>query len=35
MGTSITFKRPDGKEALGYLANAKRGDAPCVVVIQE
>ena len=22
MGTSITFKRPDGKEAKGYLANA-------------
>jgi carboxymethylenebutenolidase len=35
MGTSITFKRPDGKEASGYLANAARGDAPCVVVIQE
>jgi len=24
MGTSITFKRPDGKEATGYLANAAR-----------
>src|SRR5258708_2132785 len=35
MGTSITFKRPDGKEASGYLANAARGNAPCVVVIQE
>src|SRR5258708_26326067 len=35
MGTSITFKRPDGKEATGYLANAARGNAPCVVVIQE
>jgi carboxymethylenebutenolidase len=35
MGTSISFKRPDGKEASGYLANARRGDAPCVVVIQE
>jgi carboxymethylenebutenolidase len=35
MGTSITFKRPDGNEASGYLANARRGDAPCVVVIQE
>lgn len=35
MGTSITFKRPDGKEAGGYLANAARGDAPGVVVIQE
>lgn len=35
MGTSITFKRPDGKDAKGYLANAGRGDAPGVVVIQE
>src|SRR5918911_5144183 len=35
MGTSITFKRPDGKEAAGYLANAARGNAPGVVVIQE
>jgi carboxymethylenebutenolidase len=35
MGTSISFKRPDGKEASGYLANAARGDAPGVVVIQE
>ncbi len=35
MGTSITFKRPDGKDAAGYLANAARGNAPCVVVIQE
>src|ERR1700692_1731807 len=35
MGTSITFKRPDGKEASGYLANAARGNAPGVVVIQE
>ena len=35
MGTSITFKRPDGKEAQGYLANAARGNAPGVVVIQE
>jgi carboxymethylenebutenolidase len=35
MGTSISFKRPDGKDASGYLANAARGDAPCVVVIQE
>ena len=35
MGTSITFKHPDGKDAHGYLANARRGDAPCVVVIQE
>ncbi len=35
MGTSITFKRPDGKEATGYLANASRGNAPGVIVIQE
>ena len=35
MGTIINFKRPDGKEASGYLANAARGDAPGVVVIQE
>ncbi|MGE0628208.1 MAG: dienelactone hydrolase family protein [Hyphomicrobiaceae bacterium] len=35
MGTSITFKRPDGKDAAGYLAQAGRPDAPGVVVIQE
>jgi carboxymethylenebutenolidase len=35
MGTTITFKRPDGKDASGYLANAARGNAPGVVVIQE
>lgn len=35
MGTLITFKRPDGKEASGYLANAASGKAPGVVVIQE
>ncbi len=35
MGTSISFQRPDGKEARGYLANASRGNAPGVVVIQE
>src|SRR6478752_5730841 len=35
MGTSIIFKRPDGKDASGYLANAARGNAPGVVVIQE
>ncbi|MEW6639697.1 MAG: dienelactone hydrolase family protein [Pseudomonadota bacterium] len=35
MGTTITFKRPDGKEVKGYLANASRGNAPGVVVIQE
>jgi dienelactone hydrolase len=35
MGAHIVFKRPDGHEAKGYLANAARGDAPGVVVIQE
>jgi len=35
MGSHISFKRPDGKEATGYLANASRGDAPGVIVIQE
>jgi len=35
MGTDITFKRPDGQDATGYLALAARGDAPGVVVIQE
>ena len=35
MGTHISFKRPDGKEAAGYLANAATGNAPGVIVIQE
>lgn len=35
MGTHVTFKRPDGRDATGYLANAARGDAPGLVVIQE
>jgi len=35
MGTHITYKRPDGKENAGYLANAKSANAPGVVVIQE
>ena len=35
MGTNITFSRPDGKQAAGYLAKAGRADAPGVVVIQE
>ena len=35
MGTSISFKRPDGRDAHGYLANASSGNAPGVVVIQE
>lgn len=35
MGTSISYKRPDGKENGGYLALAARADAPGIVVIQE
>ena len=35
MGTKITYSRPDGKEASGYLARAGRANAPGVVVIQE
>jgi carboxymethylenebutenolidase len=35
MGTSISFARPDGKSASGYLASAGRANAPGVVVIQE
>jgi carboxymethylenebutenolidase len=35
MGTRITFKRPDGKEASGYLAKTAKPNAPAVVVIQE
>src|SRR5262245_30805777 len=35
MGTRITFRRPDGKDAAGYLAKAGRANAPGVVVIQE
>jgi carboxymethylenebutenolidase len=35
MGTRITFRRADGKEASGYLAKAGRARAPGVVVIQE
>ena len=35
MGTRITFKRPDGKDASGYLAKAGRANAPGLVVIQE
>src|SRR5262245_10371218 len=35
MGTRITFSRPDGKEASGYLAKAAQANAPAVVVIQE
>jgi carboxymethylenebutenolidase len=35
MGTRISFKRPDGRDANGYLVNASSGNAPGVVVIQE
>ncbi len=35
MGTRITFNRPDGKTAEGYLARPGRAHAPGVVVIQE
>jgi len=35
MGTRITFRRADGKEASGYLAKAGRASAPGAVVIQE
>jgi carboxymethylenebutenolidase len=35
MGTNISFRRPDGKDATGYLAKADRANAPGVVVIQE
>ena len=35
MGAEITFKRPDGGDAKGYLSNAASGDAPGVVVVQE
>ena len=35
MGERIVFKRPDGKEAAGYLAKAARPGAPGLVVIQE
>ena len=35
MGTVISFKRPDGQDASGYLALAGKGDAPGLVVIQE
>jgi carboxymethylenebutenolidase len=35
MGTKITFRRPDGKDASGYLSKAATSNAPGVVVIQE
>lgn len=35
MGTSITFRRADGRETAGYLAKAGRDHAPGIIVIQE
>jgi carboxymethylenebutenolidase len=35
MGTRIPFKRPDGKDAEGYLALAGKANVPGVVIIQE
>ncbi|MDE2275291.1 MAG: dienelactone hydrolase family protein [Burkholderiales bacterium] len=36
MGTTITFNRPDGQPAQGYLAEPAQGaGAPAIVVIQE
>ncbi len=35
MGTTISFQRPDGKTAAGYLAKAGRAHAPGIVVVQE
>lgn len=35
MGTRITFGRPDGNAAAGYLAKAAQANAPGLVVIQE
>lgn len=35
MGTRISFDRPDGKKAEGYLAKTGQAAAPGVVVIQE
>lgn len=36
MGEKITFKRPDGKDCVGYYAKPAAGDkAPGIVVIQE
>ena len=35
MGKSITFERPDGAKAAGYLAEGSNPKAPGIVVIQE
>ena len=35
MGTTISFKRADGKATQGYLAKAGDDHAPGIIVIQE
>ena len=35
MGKTVSFKRPDGKDVSGYLAEPAGGKGPGVVVIQE
>jgi carboxymethylenebutenolidase len=35
MGTTVSIKRPDGKDLPGYLAEPARAGAPAVIVIQE
>jgi carboxymethylenebutenolidase len=35
MGTRISYKRPDGKDASGYLAKTGQASQPSVVVVQE
>jgi carboxymethylenebutenolidase len=35
MGSTVTFKRPDGQSVQGYLAEPDGGTGPGVVVIQE
>jgi carboxymethylenebutenolidase len=35
MGSTVTFKRPDGQSVSGYLAEPEGGQGPGVVVIQE
>jgi carboxymethylenebutenolidase len=35
MGKTISFKRPDGKSASGYLAEPPKAKGPGIVVIQE
>lgn len=35
MGKAITFKRPDGAQGTGYLAEATDAKAPGIVVVQE